>query len=180
MVTPPHPKRARILAATQSMSLSDDLARIALQEKQLEFASFDEDTAWRLGSRLHALAVERTLTVVIDVRRPAQPLFYAALPGTTPDNAEWVRRKSNVAFRFLRSSYAVGLEMEQKQSSLESRGLPTADYASHGGSFPIRVTHAGIVAAVTVSGLPQRADHELVIEALCAELGQDYTALRLT
>jgi uncharacterized protein (UPF0303 family) len=27
--------------------------------------------------------------------------------------------------------------------------------------------------------LPQRADHELVVEALCAELGRDYAALRL-
>lgn len=164
----------------QAMSISDDLARIALQERQLQFPAFDEETAWRLGSCLRTLAVERSLIVVIDVRRPAQPLFYAALPGTTPDNAEWVRRKSNVAFRFHRSSYAVGLEMEQKQSSLEARGLPTADFASHGGSFPIRAQNAGLIGAVTVSGLPQRADHELVVEALCAELGQDYNALRLT
>jgi uncharacterized protein (UPF0303 family) len=161
------------------MSLSDDLALIALQERQLQFVSFDEETAWRLGSRLRLLAIERDLALVIDIRRPAQPLFYAALPGTTPDNAEWVRRKSNVVFRFHRSSYAVGSEMEQKQSSLEARGLPTADYASHGGSFPIRVQNSGFIAAVTVSGLPQRADHELVVEAFCAELNRSYDSLRL-
>jgi uncharacterized protein (UPF0303 family) len=161
------------------MSLSDDLALIALQERQLQFVSFDEQTAWQLGSRLRSLALERGHAVVIDIRRPAQPLFYSALPGTTPDNAEWVRRKSNVTFRFHRSSYALGLEMEQKRSSLEARGLPTADYASHGGSFPICVQNAGLIAAVTVSGLPQRADHELVVEALCAELNQSYDSLRL-
>jgi uncharacterized protein (UPF0303 family) len=161
------------------MSLSDDLALIALQERQLQFVSFDEETAWRLGSRLRLLAIERDLALVIDIRRPAQPLFYSALPGTTPDNAEWVRRKSNVVFRFHRSSYAVGSEMEQKQSSLEARGLPTADYASHGGSFPIRVQNSGFIAAVTVSGLPQRADHELVVEAFCAELNRSYDSLRL-
>jgi uncharacterized protein (UPF0303 family) len=161
------------------MSLSDDLALIALQERQLQFVSFDEQTAWQLGSRLRSLALERGHAVVIDIRRPAQPLFYSALPGTTPDNAEWVRRKSNVTFRFHRSSYALGLEMEQKRSSLEARGLPTADYASHGGSFPICVQNAGLIAAVTVSGLPQRADHELVVEDLCAELNQSYDSLRL-
>lgn len=161
------------------MSPADDIARIALQERTLVFPAFNEETAWRLGSRLRTLALDRNLIVVIDVRRPAHPLFYAALPGTTPDNAEWVRRKSNVVFRFHRSSYAVGLDLEQKQSSLETRGLPTADYASHGGSFPIRVVNAGIVAAVTVSGLPQRADHELVVEALSAELDHNYAELRL-
>jgi uncharacterized protein (UPF0303 family) len=157
-----------------------DLARIALQERQLVFSAFDEETAWRIGNRLRTLATERGLSVVIDVRRLAQQLFYAALPGTTSDNPEWVRRKSNVVFRFHRSSYAVGLDLDQKQSSVEARGLPTADYASHGGSFPIRVQNAGLVAAVAVSGLPQRADHELVVEALCAELKQDYESLRLS
>lgn len=162
------------------MAISDDLARIALQERQLQFSSFNEETAWRLGSRLRALAAERSLGIVIDLRRAAQPLFYSALPGTTPDNAEWVRRKSNVVFRFQRSSYAIGLEMEQKQSNLQDRyGLPLPDYASHGGSFPLRVQSAGFIGVVTVSGLPQRADHELVVEALCAELAQSYDQLRL-
>jgi len=161
------------------MPLADDLTRIALQEKTLVFPAFNEETAWRLGSRLRDLAIESGLTLVIDIRRPGQPLFYTALPGTTPDNAEWVRRKTNVVFRFYRSSYAVGLEMEQKQSSLEARGLPTADYASHGGSFPICVQNAGLVAAITVSGLPQRSDHEFVVEALCLDLGHDYQSLRL-
>lgn len=162
------------------MAIADDLARITLQEEQLQFASFDERTAWRLGTTLHALATARNLGIVIDVRRINQPLFYAALPGTTPDNAEWVRRKTNVVFRFHRSSYAIGLELQEKQSNLLDRyGLPVADYVSHGGCFPVRVAQTGVVAAVTVSGLPQRADHELVVEALCAELGRDYEALRL-
>jgi uncharacterized protein (UPF0303 family) len=57
--------------------------------------------------------------------------------------------------------------------------MPVSDYAGHGGCFPIRVTGTGVVAAVTVSGLPQRADHELAVEALCAELGHDYGTLSL-
>jgi uncharacterized protein (UPF0303 family) len=35
------------------------------------------------------------------------------------------------------------------------------------------------VGSVTVSGLPQRADHELVVEALCSILGRDYAELKL-
>ena len=162
------------------MPIAEDLARIALQEQQLQYTHFNEESAWSLGTRLRELAISRRLGVVIDVRRLGQPLFYTALPGTCPDHVEWVRRKSNVAIRFHRSSYAVGLEMEAKNSTLlEQSGLAVSDYASHGGCFPIRALQAGMIGAVTVSGLPQRADHELVVEALCLELDIPYSTLRL-
>ena len=161
------------------MGLSEDLERIGLQERELQFESMNEQTAWEIGTRLRALAEERGLSVVIDVRRFGQPLFYTALEGTTPDNVEWVRRKTNVVARFHRSSYGVGLFLKSKNDSIEARGLPTADYASHGGSVPITVKNAGIVGCVTVSGLPQRADHELVVEALCGILNRRYDELKL-
>jgi uncharacterized protein (UPF0303 family) len=126
------------------------------------------------------MAEERALSLVIDVRRFGQPLFYAALEGTTPDNAEWVRKKTNVVARFHRSSYGFGLNLKKKNTTLLERyGLPVADYAADGGAFPLHVEGAGIVGSVTVSGLPQRDDHELVVEALCAMLGRDYSALKL-
>src|ERR1039458_4727830 len=100
------------------MGLSEDMERVALQERELRFASLDAQVVWELGTRLRTLAVERGLAVVIDVRRFGQPLFYAALDGTTPDNAEWVRRKSNVVARFHRSSYAVGLSLKAKNETL--------------------------------------------------------------
>jgi uncharacterized protein (UPF0303 family) len=162
------------------MGSSEDLERIALQERELRLPRLDTHNAWELGVRLRTLAEERGLAVVIDVRRFGQPLFYAALDGTTPDNAEWVRRKSNVVARFHRSSYAIGLKLTAKNETLaEQQGLPLADYATHGGSFPLAVEGAGVVGSVTVSGLPQRADHELVVEALCSLLGREYAELRL-
>jgi uncharacterized protein (UPF0303 family) len=162
------------------MGLSEDLERVALQERELVLPRLDSQAAWELGTRLRTLAVERGLELVIDVRRFGQPLFYVALDGTTPDNAEWVRRKSNVVARFHRSSYGVGMTLKQKNTTLQERqGLPVADYATDGGSFPLTVDGAGVVGSVTVSGLPQRADHELVVEALCAMLGREYTEPRL-
>ena len=162
------------------MGLNEDLDRIAQQESELVLPRLDAQTAWELGSRLRALAAERRLAVVIDVRRFGQPLFYAAMDGTSPDNVEWVRRKSNVVARFHHSSYVAGLREKIKNQTLtESQGLPIAEYATHGGSFPLRVAGGGIVGSVTVSGLLQRADHELVIEALCGLLGKKYEDLRL-
>jgi uncharacterized protein (UPF0303 family) len=171
---------ASISSKRGRVGISEDLAAIAAQEKELQFTKFDEEAAWKLGSRVRELAIEKKFAVVIDVRKFGQPLFYCALPGTTPDNPEWVRRKSNSVARFHRSSYAIGLELQQAGSTLtEKQGLPVTDYAVHGGSFPIRVTGAGVIGAVTVSGVPQRSDHELVVESLCAELNRDYATLKL-
>jgi len=162
------------------MGLSEDLERVAQQERELKLPHLDARMAWDLGCSLRKMAEARNLQVVIDVRRFGQPLFYTALEGTTPDNVEWVRRKSNLVARLYRSSYAIGLSLKAKNDSLlEKYGLPLTDYAAHGGSFPLIVVGAGAVGSVTVSGLPQREDHELVVEALCSALGRDYTSLRL-
>jgi uncharacterized protein (UPF0303 family) len=161
------------------MSIAEDLTRVTQQERELRFPRFDSETAWQLGTRLRNMAVERGLAIVIDVRRFNQPLFYTALEGTTPDNPEWVRRKTNVVARYHRSSYSTGLNLQLKGQTLQERGHATADFAAHGGSFPIHVEGAGIVGCVTVSGLAQRDDHELVVEAICAHLGHDYESLKL-
>jgi uncharacterized protein (UPF0303 family) len=162
------------------MGLHEDLEIIARQERELVLPRLDAQTAWDLGSRLRALADQRRLPIVIDIRRFGQPLFYAAMDGTTPDNVEWVRRKNNVVARLHHSSYAVGIKEKIKGESIcDSQGLPLSDYATHGGAFPLSVAGAGVVGSITVSGLPMRADHELVIEALCGLLGRDYAELKL-
>jgi len=165
------------------MPFAEDLAAIALQETELRLSGFDPEVAWRLGGAVRELAVARNHPVVIDVRRfgqPHQPLFYSALAGTTPDNARWVERKTNVVARFHRSSYAVGLSLAESGRSFSERySLPDADYAAHGGSFPLHVAGTGVIGSLTVSGLPQREDHNLVVEALCLELGRDYDFFRL-
>src|SRR6516164_5386300 len=162
------------------MDLNKDLEVIARQERELLLPRFDEEIAWELGVRLRELAVHRQLPVTIEVRRFGQPLFYSAMKGTAPDNVEWVRRKGNVVARFHRSSYTIGLSLQQTSSTLaEKYELSAVDYASHGGSFPLSVTGAGVVGGVTVSGLRQRKDHERVVEALCSQLGLDSRQLAL-
>jgi uncharacterized protein (UPF0303 family) len=162
------------------MGLNEDLDRIALQERELILPKLDADIAWQIGSKLRTFAADRDLPIVIDIRRFGQPLFYAAMDGTTPDNPEWVRRKGNVVARFHHSSYTEALKERLKGKTIyESQGLPIAEFATHGGSFPLRLANAGVVGSITVSGLPMRQDHELVVEALCAILGRNYDDLKL-
>ncbi|MBP1851189.1 uncharacterized protein (UPF0303 family) [Rhizobium halophytocola] len=44
--------------------------------------------------------------------------------------------------------------------------LDPADCAEQGGSFPVRVTGVGVVAAITVSGLAQEDDHGMIVGVL--------------
>ena len=102
------------------------------------------------------------------------------MPGTTPNNVDWIRRKRNVVQRFHRSSYAVGLELQQGQKTLaDTIGVEARDYATHGGCFPINLRGTGCVGTITVSGLPQRDDHALVVEVLAEFLGQPLEELAL-
>jgi uncharacterized protein (UPF0303 family) len=165
------------------MSVQDDIAALVVQESTLTLPGFTPDTAWQIGTTLRGLAIERKYGLVIDVRRfgsPHQQLFYCALAGTTPDNQRWVQRKINTVARFHKSSYHIGRLLELTGLTFGARyNLPEEDYAAHGGCFPIIVAGAGIVGSVTVSGLPQREDHNLVVEALCLVTGRDNATLRL-
>lgn len=75
--------------------LESEIARLKQQEERLVFQSFSEEEAWKLGSAMRALAQERKLPLVMDIRIGIRPLFYCAMPGTTPENPDWVRRKIN-------------------------------------------------------------------------------------
>lgn len=155
------------------MGLEQELQKILRQEVELVFPQFDAASAWELGVALHEAAQKRGAAVVIDIRRGEELLFFHSMPGTTPAHADWARRKRNVVELMRRSSYAVGLECRLNGESLEEKmGLPVRDYACHGGSFPIRVAHTGFLGTVTVSGLPQREDHQLVVETLAGILGR--------
>jgi uncharacterized protein (UPF0303 family) len=164
-------------------NIEQDIAAIRHQEATLTFPTFTSDTAWQLGTTLRDLAIERSHAIVIDIRRfgaPHQQLFYSALAGTTPDNQRWVARKLATVARFHKSSYLIGRLLAQSGLTFAARyNLPEADYAAHGGCFPIHVGGTGIIGAVTVSGLAQREDHNLVVEAIALVTHHDPAALRL-
>ncbi|MER6066028.1 heme-degrading domain-containing protein [Streptomyces sp. NPDC001792] len=147
--------------------LTPSVEELEAQERRLVFRQFTYNDAWALGSLLVELARERQAPVAIDIHRAGQQLFHAALPGSTPDNDAWIARKRRVVERYGASSYLVGARFRAKGTTFEdSSRLDPDTYAAHGGSFPIHVENAGVVGAVTVSGLPQLQDHRFVVEAL--------------
>ena len=110
--------------------------------------------------------------VAIDIRRGEQQLFHAALAGSNADNDAWIERKCRLVRRFGVSSYLFGRRLALAGKSLTEAALPDpAEFAAHGGAFPINVEGVGMVGTVAVSGLPQADDHRLVVQVLAEFLG---------
>jgi len=150
-----------------SESIEQERQRIEAEEKTLVFESFTNDDAIALGVALVEKARARSLPIAVDVERCGQRLFHAALPGSSPDNFAWIERKKRLVNRVFRSSYAVGLKLRASGKTLaESMFLDEKDHAPHGGCVPVVVARVGFVGTVTVSGLPQEADHALVVETM--------------
>jgi uncharacterized protein (UPF0303 family) len=160
------------------MSIADDLAVLEQQEYLLRFTSFSPETAWELGSLLRALLMDRRVGGTIEIELANHLLFACATPASNPGQADWIRRKRNVVRRFGRSSYAIGRILEGNNETLQSRHfLDSADYAAHGGGFPILLEGTGPVGTVVMSGLPQRDDHNLVVSALARILSKEVPRL---
>jgi uncharacterized protein (UPF0303 family) len=149
------------------MNPAADLTLITQQETLLQFASFDAETAWQLGSLLRERLIDRNAGGTIEIDLAGHLLFACATPGATPGQADWIRRKRNVVRRFHRSSYAIGRQLALDEQTLEARhGLTLTDYAVHGGGFPLTLAGSGCVGTIVLSGLPQRDDHSLVVATL--------------
>lgn len=148
-----------------------DLDQLANQEDILVFDRFDEDTAWAIGSKLVGVAQAQGAPVTINIRTSDRTLFHVSLPGAKPANDSWARRKSNLVLREHESSMRFGLALKSKGKTLADHGIDFADFADHGGSFPIRVAGVGVIGAITVSGLASHEDHGMIVGVLAEHLG---------
>lgn len=135
----------------------------------LIFDKFDEDDAWGLGLLMRERAAADGLPIAIDIRLGDAPLCSIMMPGANASNFDWARRKRNLSLLVGQSSWELSLSAAIGTDIVNLMGLDPRDYTPHGGCVPIRVEGvAGIVATVTVSGLPQEQDHIFAVEALKA------------
>jgi len=154
--------------------MDDTLKQLLQEELELQFTSFNEVTAWQIGSQLVERATRAGLPVTIDVTRGDHQLFHASLQGTSADNDEWIKRKVRLVYRFGHSSFYMGQLLKSKGKRIEEAYLlPESQYAPHGGCFPIIVKDSGVIGTITASGLAQEDDHRLVVQAIRDFLKQE-------
>ena len=154
--------------------MDEILKQLLLEEEELQFTKFNEDTAWQLGSNLVTHAVAERLPITIDITRGDHQIFHASRPGTSVDNDEWVKRKVRLVYRFRHSSFYMGQMLKSKGKRIEETYLVSeSEYAPHGGCFPVILKDTGMIGTITVSGLSQEEDHKLVVQAIRDHLVQE-------
>ncbi|GAB3518032.1 heme-degrading domain-containing protein [Photobacterium alginatilyticum] len=147
--------------------MNDLLTELLAEESRLQFAYFNHQRAWELGCALKEAAEQLNASVAIDITVNNQCLFSYAMHNTTIDNLEWIRRKRNVVHRYQHSSWYMGNYYKAKESTIENSALiDPREFAPYGGSFPLTIRNTGVIGAISVSGLPQKEDHRLIVNVL--------------
>lgn len=150
------------------MSSNDSfLIELKGQEKTLQFSEFTNETALKLGMILIENAKKSGKSISIDITRSGHKLFHYSFEGTSPDNDQWMARKSNTVNRFQTSSMYISALLRKIGRTMEEEYcISSMEYASAGGAFPIIIKDVGVIGTIAVSGLAQEEDHEMVVEAI--------------
>ena len=135
--------------------------------QKIELEVFTNQIAMDMGIRIIELAKSRNQAIAVEISRLNHTVCLYVDDGLPADKHNWLRRKANVAKHFEESSLAVKATLEKREMSLEKPfGLDEKDYIAKGGSIPGFVKNAGMIATITVSGLRDLEDHDVIIEAL--------------
>ena len=119
--------------------------------------------AHELGEAMREDALRQGMPIVIDIRVGDAPMYSVMLPGASGLNFDWARRKRNLVLLTEKSSWYHSQQKEDGNDVIAVMGLDPRDYTPHGGCVPVFVEGAGLVATVTISGLPQKQDHDFAM-----------------
>lgn len=145
---------------------SDLLALLLRQEAVLQFASFSGVDAYRLGCQCIETALEEGKPLAVEIMLNGHQLFHVALPGTSIQEDEWLKRKHRVVSRFGHSSFYMYTRFGSEPANAPLSALDPVEYATLGGGFPVIVKNVGVVGTVAASGLPHAEDHAFVVRML--------------
>jgi len=142
------------------------------QERKLIYPSFDRESALLLGLKIvEFTARDYHKGVAVAILEDDMTVFSYKMPGSGLENEWWMRRKLNAAratggsslLACLRTVYE-GLSPDWIEGRQDTR-------AACGGCFPLRLTDGGLYGYVLASGLEHYEDHQVVADALAADLG---------
>ena len=135
--------------------------------KQIYLEKFCNSTSLEMGLAVIKLAKKRKLSIAIEIARLNHTVFLFIADQLPADKHHWLRRKANVAIQFEESSLYVKHCLKDLNSTLyDTFGRCESKFIAKGGSIPIFVKGSGLIATITVSGLTDEEDHNIIVDAL--------------
>jgi uncharacterized protein (UPF0303 family) len=143
------------------------------EEEILALPALSQEVALTIGQIAYEIGTTRDLAITIEVRLGEWTVFHASLPGSKPENDEWIARKARVVLASGHSTmHERVLSEETNVDWYELHNLPEKLHAIHGGGLPLNVIGKGLVGILLISGLPQVDDHLLGTEIITEYLAR--------
>lgn len=128
---------------------------------------FSNQVAYELGNKIIQYAKDKNQRIAVDISRMNYSIFHYVFDGFTSDNVDWMRRKANTSKAFEKSTLSIRRMLEEEDISLmDPFHYPEKDFIAHGGCIPVFTRNVGMVGTITVSGLKDTEDHQLILDAL--------------
>ncbi len=154
------------------MELKERIALVEKQEQMLQFTSFSNEEAWKLGKLFVSYILDQKMPVAVCIKTlNGKTLFQFTNEGANFGSQSWIDRKFRTVQEFETSTLGYALYIKSRGATLVDRGLDPTKYVACGGGFPIVVKDAGLVGAAIISGLTDVEDHAVLIHCLSEYLG---------
>lgn len=148
-------------------------ATLKLEAETLILPSLSHMDALEIGSIAEEIGRDRALSITIEVQFGKWPVFHVALPGTKPENDNWIARKSRVVQITGNSTMYERVYAEENSFDWYLKNnLSEENHAIHGGGLPLNVNGIGLAGVLLISGLPQVEDHLLGVEVIAEFLAR--------
>ena len=135
--------------------------------RKIELNSFNNRLGMEMGLAIIDLAKKKNKNIAVQVERLSHIIFLYVDENLPADKHDWLKRKANVSKRFEQSSLSVKNDLVNGNMTLkETFALDDKEYLAKGGSIPVFVKNAGMIAIITVSSLHDEEDHKIIIDAL--------------
>jgi len=145
-------------------------------EELLRFDDFTNDDALCIGQAIVQYARNRGKVVAIEIVLNGWTVFLFAMNGTSPEHNRWLRRKRNF-LEYRRTSSLLGQKiMESQEQTWRDLVLDEANYSEKGGAFPIIIGNQ-FVGSITVCGLTETEDHQMVADVLASYLQREIPSI---
>lgn len=147
--------------------IEDRLQCLAAEEASLVFDEFTQEDAVAIGLKIYEKAREKGKSIALHISINRRDVFHLSMDGCAPDNDIWLRKKENMVYRFLQSSFRTVTFCEMMDTNVFAfYSIDPNKYVGAAGGFPIAVKGAGCVGAICTGGQMPPQDHQLIVDVL--------------